>query len=72
MFEDELLAAALADRRRNNDCGGVLGRDVAPAILLVEQAVPGTELEVPVLSELHLTRVIAESPCDPEAPRDLM
>ena len=49
-----------------------LGHDLALALLPVEFATPGTELEVLILGERRHARVIADSPYDPDAARARM
>ena len=49
-----------------------LGHDVALALLPVELAAPGTELEVLILGERRQAHVIPDSPYDPDAARARM
>ena len=62
----------LIGRVTSGTYGWTLGHDVALAILPVELAVPGTELEIPVLGQRRKARVIPESPYDPQALRGRM
>ena len=62
----------LVGRVTSGTYGWTLGHDVALAILPVELAVPGTELEIPVLGQRRKARVIPESPYDPQALRGRM
>lgn len=45
------------------------GHDLAFALLPVALGVPGTELTVPILGEMHSARVVEESPYDPQGLR---
>ncbi|TJX44927.1 MAG: hypothetical protein E5W21_22580, partial [Mesorhizobium sp.] len=46
--------------------------DIALALLPLELAAPGTELEVSILGERRSAKVIADSPYDPEGLRGRM
>ncbi len=53
-------------RATNGGFGWRCGKSLALAMVKPEHAAPGTELEIKILGEKFKTRVIAESPYDPE------
>ncbi len=53
-------------RATNGGFGWRCGKSLALAMVKPEHAATGTELEIKILGGLHKTRVIAESPYDPE------
>jgi dimethylglycine dehydrogenase len=53
-------------RATNGGFGWRCGKSLALAMVKPEHTAPGTELEIKILGEMFKTRVIAESPYDPE------
>lgn len=72
IYEGVWHEGKLVGRVTSGGYGWTLGHDIALALLPVELAVPGTELEIPVLGERRKACVIAESPYDPEGLRGRM